>query len=50
MDALQKQPGMIGYVRRDGEDLWEVAKRYHATTDNMIEVGNKVLIVKQVHA
>ncbi len=48
MDAIQKQPGMIGYVRRDGEDLWDVAKRYHATTDNMIEVGNKVLVVKQV--
>lgn len=49
MDTLQKQPGMIGYVRREGEDLWDVAKRYHATTDNMIEVGNKVLVVKQIH-
>lgn len=49
MDSLQKQPGMIGYVRRDGEDLWDVAKRYHATTDNMIEIGNKVLVVKKVH-
>lgn len=48
IDTLQKQPGMIGYVRRDGEDLWDVAKRYHATTDNMIEVGNKVLVVKQI--
>ena len=49
METLQKQPGLIGYVCREGEDLWDVAKRYHATTDNMIEVGNKVLIVKQVH-
>ena len=46
---LQKQPGMIGYIRREGEDLWEVAKKYHASTENMIEVGNKVLVVKQVH-
>lgn len=49
MDALQKQPGMIGYIRKEGEDLWDVAKRYHATTENMIEVGNKVLVIKQVH-
>ena len=48
MDALQKQPGMIGYIRRDGEDLWDVAKKYHATTDNMIEIGNKVLVIKQI--
>lgn len=47
-ESLQRQPGMIGYIRREGEDLWEVAKKYHATTDNMIEVGNKVLVVKQV--
>lgn len=48
MDALQKQPGMIGYVRREGEDLWDIAKKYHATTDNMIELGNKVLVIKQI--
>lgn len=48
MEALQHQPGMIGYIRREGEDLWDVAKKYHATTENMIEIGNKVLVVKQV--
>lgn len=47
-EMLQKQPGMIVYVRREGEDLWDVAKRYHASAENMIEVGNKVLVVKQV--
>ena len=49
IETLQKQPGMIGYVRKEGEDLWDVAKKYHASTDNMIEIGNKVLIIKQVH-
>ena len=48
LDTLQKQPGMIGYVRREGEDLWDVAKKYHASTDNMIEIGDKILIIKQV--
>lgn len=47
-ENLRKQPGMIGYVRREGEDLWEVAKKYHASMDSMIEIGNKVLVVKQV--
>ena len=47
-DALQKQPGMIGYILHDNEDLWDVAKKYHASTDNMIEVGNKVLVIKQI--
>ena len=47
-EMLQKQPGMIGYVRREGEDLWDIAKKYHASAENMVEVGNKVLIIKQV--
>ena len=49
MEALQKQPGMIGCVRKEGEDLWDIAKKYHATEDNIIEIGNKVLVVKQVY-
>ena len=48
-EALQRQPGMIGCVRRPGEDLWDIAKRYHATAENIIEMGDKVLVVKQVH-
>lgn len=49
IEALQKQPGMIGCVRGEGEELWDIAKRYHATADNIIEIGNKVLVVKQVY-
>lgn len=48
MEALQRQPGMIGCIRKEGEDLWDIAKRYHATTDNILEIGDKVLVVKQV--
>ena len=25
-----------------------VAKKYHASTDNMLEIGNKVLVIKQI--
>ena len=49
MENLQKQPGMIGCVRKEGEALWDIAKRYHATEDNIIEIGDKVLVVKQIH-
>ena len=49
IETLQKQPGMIGCIRKDGEDLWDIAKKYHATEDNIIEIGNKVLVVKQVY-
>jgi len=48
MDALQKQPGIIGVVRKEGEELWDIAKKYHATAENIIELGDKVLVVKQV--
>ncbi len=42
------QPGIIGYVRKDGEDLWDVAKKYHATPEDILEMGDKVLVVKQI--
>ena len=48
IEALQKQPGMIGCVRREDENLWDIAKKYHASAENIMEIGNKVLIVKQV--
>ena len=49
MNLVQKQPGMIGYVRKEGEDIWDVAKKYHATSANILEFGNRVLVVKQVY-
>ena len=48
MEALQKQPGMIGCIKRKDEDIWDIAKRYHATAENIIEMEDKVLVIKQV--
>uniref|UniRef100_UPI0040565D72 DUF3794 domain-containing protein n=1 Tax=Agathobacter sp. TaxID=2021311 RepID=UPI0040565D72 len=48
MELLKKQPGMVGCVRKAGEDIWDIAKKYHASTENIIELDDKVLIVKQV--
>ena len=36
-------------MRKEGEDIWDVAKKYHATAANILEFGNRVLVVKQVH-
>lgn len=48
MEQVQNQPGMIAYIRKEGEDLWDIAKKYHATAANILEIGNRVLVVKQV--
>ena len=47
-EAFHKQPGLIGVRKGDGEDLWDIAKRYHASTENIIDLGEKVLVVKQI--
>jgi hypothetical protein len=48
MEALQKQPGIIGVRPTEGEELWDIAKKYHARSENIIEIGDKVLVVKQI--
>lgn len=58
LESLAKQPGIIGYVVREEEELWDIAKRYHTTVAELmetnglqgenVEAGKKLLIVKQV--
>ena len=58
MEALSAQPGMIGYLVKENETLWDIAKRYHTTETELMETnglksfnvvpGNKLLIVKRV--
>ena len=48
METLQKQPGIIGVLRGEGEEIWDIAKKYHASSENIIEIGDKVLVVKQI--
>lgn len=55
-DELKNMPGMTGYIVGDGETLWDVAKKYHTTTetlaninklsDERLKLGQKLLIVK----
>ncbi|MGN0350580.1 MAG: SPOCS domain-containing protein [Roseburia sp.] len=58
IDALQQAPGLIGYIIRPGDCLWEIAKENHTTMEEImmtnqlkseqLQAGDKILIVKHV--
>lgn len=55
-NKMQTQPGMIGYIVKHGDTLWNVAKTYYTTTaqikscneleSDQLTVGQKLIIVK----
>lgn len=55
---LRMQPGMIGYIVKNGEKLWDIAKEHHVTmcqlmeqnglTDETIQPKDKLMIVKTI--
>lgn len=57
MEATSKAPGIVGYIVKDGDDLWNLAKRYSTTmdgikevnelTDTILKPGDKILIFKE---
>ena len=58
MESLQGQPGLTGLVAQADEDLWDIAKQYHTTEQELIaanglkspklRAGDKIIIVKSV--
>lgn len=58
MEQLQKRPGLVGYIAKDGDSLWSIAKGNDTTvedilrdnhrTDEDLRRGEKILIVKKV--
>lgn len=58
MEALQETPGIIGYIGRAGDRLWDIAKENFTTVANIRETnqlaedtlkgGEKLLIIKTV--
>ena len=58
LEMLRNRPGLVGYIAREGDDLWTIAKENHTTIQNIMETnhrksetlsaGEKILIVKQV--
>ena len=55
---MQKMPGLVGYIAKSGDTLWNVAKRYHTTREvimqqngkkeDSLKAGEKLLIVKEI--
>lgn len=58
VETLQGQPGLTGLVAQEDEDLWNIAKQYHTTEQELIaanglkgpklRAGDKIIIVKSV--
>ena len=58
LEQLQKRPGLVGYIAKDGDSFWSIAKENHTTvedilrdnhrTDENLCRGEKILIVKKV--
>ena len=55
---MANMPGLVGYIVREGDDLWSLAKQYHATVDgirrwngmeedSIVQPGEKLLIFKE---
>ncbi len=57
MEELERRPGIVGYIVREGDTLWNLAKKYNTTVENIKEVnhiekeeankGDKILIFKE---
>lgn len=57
MDEISKRPGIIGYMVKDGDELWDLAKRYSTTVEGIrtvnalesdkIKEGDRILIFKE---
>ena len=41
-EERMKQPGIVGYIVKDGDDLWSLAKKY-STTEESIQLNNELL-------
>ncbi|MFI3171526.1 MAG: DUF3794 domain-containing protein [Eubacteriales bacterium] len=56
-EELEEQAGIIGYIYKNEDSMWELAKRFHTTIDGIlkinkiaekdIKVGQKLLIFKE---
>ena len=58
LELLQECPGIIGYIGRAGDRLWDIAKENYTTisdiketnhlSDDILKGGEKILIIKKV--
>lgn len=57
LEKIGKEPGIIGYIVKEGDELWDLAKKYRTTVEriqtanglngNEIKEGDKILIFKE---
>ena len=57
MEEMEKRPGIVGYIVKSGDDLWDLAKKYMTTEEciqemnglesEKIKAGDKLLIFKE---
>ena len=57
MKEQENEPGIIGYIVKDGDKLWDLAKKYNTTVESIMKVndlekkelknGQKMLIFKE---
>lgn len=55
---IQQMPGIVGYIVQEGDSLWDIAKRFHTTVDNIlttngltsetIHPGDSLILVKEI--
>ena len=60
IEKLQALPGIVGYVVKKDDSLWDIAKKYYTTVcyviwinvmeDDSISEGDKIIILKKVDA
>lgn len=58
LEKLQNMPSMVGYIVKEGDTLWSIAKQFQTTVDSimamnsldsdMIRSGEKLLLIKKV--
>ncbi len=58
MGELQESPGIIGYIVKEGDQLWDIAKENFTTISEIVKTnqlsseqirsGDKILIIKTV--
>ncbi|MBE5926483.1 MAG: DUF3794 domain-containing protein [Lachnospiraceae bacterium] len=58
MDIIKNMPGMVVHIVEEGDTLWNIAKSFYTTVDNIKKInnlqsdliypGDKLLVVKQV--
>lgn len=57
--AREKEPGLIGYVVKKGDELWNIAKEFYTTVDTIMEInkldsdmvreGDVILVMKEAN-